>query len=157
MPLTPTQLQALKAELNTDPRSYGYAADIASGYIGGLVSRLNLARDGTNGGPLIKLAVPTADTGVIRANISKAAYDGLTTGDRTWLNWFTSAGSVTVTADTIQMLAGVPTASGSVWSAATRTAMNAAMDAVLRYTGSRSQELFVVQVTNDDVANALRS
>lgn len=35
MPLTPTQLQALKTELNTDPRSYGYAADIASGYIGG--------------------------------------------------------------------------------------------------------------------------
>lgn len=157
MPLTSVQLQALKTELNTDPRSYGYAADIASGYIGGLVARLTLARDGTNGGPLIKLAVPTADTGVIRANISKAAYDGLTTGDRAWLNWLTSAGFVAVTADTVQTLAGVPTASGSVWSAGTRTAMNAAMDAVLRYTGSRSQELFGVQVTGDDVTNALRS
>lgn len=154
MPLNPTQLQALRDEMVNDPRGYGYAADLSSGNDAGLVTRLNTRRDGTNVPPAIQLSNATADTEAIRAAVTKAAYDGLTTGDRSWLNWLTGAGSIVVNADNLQTLAGIPTSTGSVWSTGTRTAMNAAMDALLRYFGSRSQELFVVSVTDVDVANA---
>lgn len=108
MSLNPTQLQALKTELTTDPRSYGYAADLASGNDAGLVNKLNLARTGSNGGPLIRLNNAAVDTGAIRAAITKAAYDGLTTGDRTWMNWLTGAGTIVVNIDNLQTLAGIP-------------------------------------------------
>lgn len=154
MPLTPTQLSQLKVELQTDPRSYGYAADLASGNDAGLVAKLTLARDGTNGGPAVRLNNTVVDTGAIRTSTTKAVYDGLSATERTWFNWLTGAGSLVVTADLLQTLAGIPTAGGSVWSAATRTAMNAAMERLFRYTGSRAQELFGVQVTDTDVAKA---
>lgn len=154
MSLNPTQLQNLKTELTTDPRGYGYAADLAAGNDSGLVAKLNLARDGSNGGPQIRVNNATVDTGAIRAAITKAAYDGLVTGDRAWLNWLTGAGTITVGADTLQTLAGVPTSTGSVWAVANRTAMNAAMEALLRFNGSRAQELFGIAVTEADVIAA---
>jgi hypothetical protein len=154
MPLSPTQLISLKAELTNDPRGYGYAADLATGNDSGLVAKLNLPRDGTNGGQAIRTNNATADTGAIRAAITKAAYDGLAAGDRTWINWLTGAGSITVGPDSLQTLAGVPTANGSVWSTTTRAAMNPAMEAILRRTGSRAEELFGVTVTESDVIAA---
>lgn len=154
MGLSTTQLQTLKTELTNDPRGYGYAADLAVGNDSGLVAKLDLARDGTNGGPAIRMNNLTADTGAIRAAITKAAYDGLVTADRTWINWLTSAGLITVGPDNLQTLAGIPIATGSIWSTGTRVAMNAAMETILRRTGCRAEELFGVIVTETDVIAA---
>ncbi len=49
MALSAAQIAALKTELNTDPRGYGFAADLASGNDSGLVAKLNLKRDGAPG------------------------------------------------------------------------------------------------------------
>lgn len=166
--MTPAQIATLKTELQNDPRGYGYNA--AARNDSAMAATINTARDGTNppsnptaaGGAAngqIKVNNQTADTGSVRAAITKAAYDGLTTGDRSWLNWFTGAGTFAVSADNLQTLAGVPTAAGSVWSTGTRTAMNAAMDALLRKNGSRAEELFGVgvAVTIADIGLALNS
>jgi hypothetical protein len=59
MSLSQTQLQSLKNELNTDPNGYGYATDLASGNDASLVEKINLKRDGTNGGPLISVRRPS--------------------------------------------------------------------------------------------------
>lgn len=154
MPLTPTQLTALKAELTNDPRGYGYAADLASGNDAGLVAKLNLPRDGTNGGPLIKVKNASVETGLIRAAVTFAGYDGLVTASQAWFNWLTGGGSITVNDHLLQQLAGIPTATGSIWASADRTAMNAAMESLMRRIGSRSEELFGVLVTDTDVAKA---
>ena len=43
------QVAALKTELTTDPRAYGYAALLAAGNQTGLMNELNQIRDGTDG------------------------------------------------------------------------------------------------------------
>lgn len=154
MPLAATQLAALKTELNTDPRTYGYAADLASGNDSALVAKLNLPRDGTNGGPVIKVNNPSVDTGRIRAAVTFAAFDGLVTASRQWFDWLTANGFISVNAHLLQSLAGIPTATGSIWAAGDRTAMNAAMEGLMRRNGSRAEELFGVAVTDVDVAKA---
>jgi hypothetical protein len=163
MPLT---LVALKSELQNDPRGYEYNAVARND--SDMLTKINAKRDGTNapsnptagGGSAdgsIKINNVSVDTGTIRAAITKAAYDGLTTGDRSWLNWLSGSGSITVTTDLLQTLAGIPTSTGSVWAVSSRTAMNAAMDTLLRKFASRSEELFGQQVTLTDIGNALNS
>lgn len=166
MPLSAAQIAILRTELQTDPRGYGYNFTVRND--SDMAARINAKRDGTNpptaptadggvAGGAIKFDNATVDTGAIRAAITKAAYDGLTTGDRAFLNWLTSAGNLTVGADLLQSLAGIPTTNGSIWSTGTRTAMNAAMESLLRRFGSRAEEKFGrgVSVTIDDVAMAL--
>jgi hypothetical protein len=55
MALTTAQLQTLKTELTTDPRTYGYAAPVAAPNWNAVAALLNLVRDGTNGGPAISI------------------------------------------------------------------------------------------------------
>ena len=55
MALTTAQYQALKAEITTDPRAYGWAALYNAGNNTGLAAALNLPRTGANGGPAISL------------------------------------------------------------------------------------------------------
>lgn len=43
-----TDRAKLRNEINTDPRGYGYATDLESGYIGGVTNRLSALRDGSN-------------------------------------------------------------------------------------------------------------
>lgn len=152
--LSSAQLQTLKTEFTNDPNGYGYAADIAVGNDSGLVAKLNLARTGSNGGPQIRVNNVTVDTGAVRAATTKAAYDGLAATERTFINWLTGAGTIAVTADNLQTLAGIPTATSAVWSAGTRDAMNAAMELILRRNGSRAEQLIGVQVVEADVIAA---
>lgn len=162
------QKQALKAEFTTDPRGYGYAQYwTTTPFDGGLPPIINLKRDGTPGtvpanptgaggaaSGIIRLNNATVDTGAIRAAVTFAAYDGLVTASQSWFNWLTANGFITVNAHLLQSLAGMPTATGSIWAAADRTAMNAAMEALMRKNASRAEELFGLGyiVTVDDVS-----
>ena len=86
-------------------------------------------------------------------------YDGLVVAEQSWFGWLTQNGVIPVNAETLQQLAGIPTANGSIWAAADRVAMNAAMTALMQEpNGSRAQELKstlgVSSVTPSDVAQA---
>lgn len=168
MPLTTAQLAILKTELQTDPRGYGYNA--AGRNDTAMAAIINTARDGTNapttptadGGAAdgsIRLILNTVDTSKVRAVVTQSAFDGLVTATRNYFTWLTGSNTITGNASLLQSLAGVPTANGSIWATGDRTAMNAAMDAVLRKFGSRAEEKFGqgVSVTIDDVGNALNS
>lgn len=168
MALTPAQLATLKTELQTDPRGYGYNASARND--SDMAARINVPRDGTNvpsnptgdGGAangVIKLNNRTVDTGLIRAAVTFDGYDGLVVASQSWFNWLTSGGNITVNAHLLQQLAGIPTATSSIWAAADRTAMNAAMEALMRKFGSRAEEKFGigVVVTVTEVGNALNS
>lgn len=171
MPFDPNNaahLTALRNEITNDPRGYGLAAPYAAGNDTEVRRLMSLVRDGTAGtvptnptaaggvaSGIIKLNQLTIDTGSIRAAITKSAYDGLTSGNRTWLNWLTGAGFITISIDTLQQLAGLPTTNGSIWLTADRTAMNAAMEALLRRNGSRAEELFGLNTVIDESSVAL--
>lgn len=176
MPLTPAQLSALKTEFTNDPRGYGYAQYWTTGYDGALNFLINAARDGVvrvitdvtislpttptgAGGSadgIIKINNASVDTGQIRAAVTFAAFDGLVTASRQWFDWLTANGFISVNAHLLQSLAGIPTATGSIWALADRTAMNAAMESLMRKFGSRAEELFGVGVvvSTDDVSRS---
>lgn len=168
MPLTTAQIAQLKTELQTDPRGYGYNAAVRNDT--DMAEKINRVRDGAAGNVpsnptaaggstdgKIKIQAAAVDTGAMRAATTYAAYNGLTAGDRAFFNWLTGAGAISVNADNLQSLAGVPTATGSIWATADRAVMNAAMDLLLRPYGSRGAELFGrgVTVSIDDVGKAL--
>jgi len=164
MPLSSTQLAALKTELLTDPKNYGYAGQLSPIRNDDKLTQIvNFVRNGVatppagNVGPSIKINNATVDTGVLRAATTYAAYNGLTTGDRAFFNWLTGAGSITVNDDNLQTLAGIPITSGSIWATGQRDAMNLAMEAILRRFASRAEELFGrgVVVTTSEVGTAL--
>ncbi len=164
--MTPAQLATLKSELQNDPRGYGYNAAVRNDT--DIANRINARRDGTNppsnptagGGNAdgtIKLNLLSVDTGVIRATVSFAAFVGLVTSSQAWFQWLTSSGSITVNAALLQNLAGIPTAANSIWAAGDRTAMNAAMEGLMRRFASRAEELFGFgfSVSVNDVGAAL--
>jgi len=164
MALTDVQIVALKAELQNDPRGYGYNAAGRNDTL--MQIAINTARDGTNppsnptadGGAAsgaIKKDNKTVDTGAIRAAVTFAGFDGLVTASQAWFQWLTANGFITVNAHLLQQLAGIPTATNSIWAAADRTAMNAAMEAIMRRFTSRADELFNANVTVEEVGRAL--
>lgn len=157
-------LALLKTELTTDPRGYAYNA--AGRNDSDILARVNAVRDGTNPGTtptagggaangIIQVNNATVDTAMIRAVVTQAAYDGLVTATRTWFNWLTGAGFITVNAGTLQSLAGIPTDTASIWATGQRTAMNAAMNGLMRKVTSRAVELWGRDVTLDEVGIAL--
>lgn len=155
MPLNATQLQALKVELNSDPRSYGYAADIASGYVGGLRDRLNLARAG------ITIRRPDCDPAEILEAIDIrdfATSPAGVTNNTFAASWFESITQFQrvrlATADgaKTQVRKNIDRMVNDTKGSQTR------LDAVAVRTGSRAEELFGAgtAVTTDDVTEALR-
>lgn len=157
MGLSAAQLTALKAELVNDPRGYGYAPKIASGDIEGVRTILHAVRDGTNTPPAIKVNNTSVDTGKIRAAITFEAFDGLVTASQAWFNWLTANGTISVNDHLLQKLAGIPTATGAIWAVGDRTAMNAAMELLMRRFGHRAEELFGagVTVTEGEIITAI--
>lgn len=149
------QLLILKNEFTNDPRGYGYAQFWSvTPFDGGLPPIINAARTGADIGPAIKLNNPSVDTGKIRASVTFAGFDGLVVAAQAWFEWLTANGFITVNDHLLQQLAGIPTASGSIWASADRVAMNAAMEALMRKFGSRAEELlgYGVVVTANDVS-----
>lgn len=65
-------LAALKTELITDPRTYGYAPLVAIEDGNGLADMLNLVRTGANGGPVITIRLGSIPNKLIREAIVMA-------------------------------------------------------------------------------------
>lgn len=169
MPLSPAQLSILKNEFTVNPRGYPYEPWWSqTPWDGGLPQFINAVRDGTNpptnptaaGGNAdghIKLNQKIVDTGAVRAAVTFEGYDGLVTAEKSWFNWLTINGIITVNPHLLQKLAGIgaegPT--GAIWAAADRVAMNTALELLMRRFGSRSEELFGlgVAVSVNDVSN----
>ena len=146
------QRALLTAEIQNDPRGYGYAADIAGGNDVQLTEKLNLVRVvGTVGHPVTPITVRRGiRTGIEVMNcITLAAWEALTVERRQYLwSLVTPVEGVDLSHDTIRanLLACFP-------AGATRTALIAAADR----TGSRAEELFGVEtrLTTNDIAQAL--
>ena len=156
MPLTPTQLSQLKVELQTDPRSYGYAADLASGNDAGLVAKLNLARAG------ISIRRPDCDPAEILEAIDIrdfAASPAGVTNNTFAASWFESITQfqrvrlANANGTKTQVRKNIDRMVADTQGSQTR------LDAVAVRPGSRSEELFGVgvQVTDDDVSKAKRA
>lgn len=147
MPLTTA---ALKAELTgADPRGYGYAALIAAGVYQTVADRLNLSRDGTNGGPAISInrgTIPTQELveAVVQSEMPSNA------SQRDWLIMVASGVQVRVDAGSTAR-AGLL----AIFGAATTTRAN--LTAASSRPGSRAEELFgaAVHITASDVDQAL--
>lgn len=146
-------LQALKDEITINPASMPYPAFTPENDVA--IANIGNNADGTNPRTVNNDSV---DTGDIRGNTSFSAFDGLVAAEQAWFEWLTANGLIPVNSETLQQLAGIPTATGSIWAVADRDAMNAAMTALMQRVGSRAEELKAtigVSVwTPSDVANA---
>lgn len=156
MPLSPSQIAALKTELNTDPRAYGYAADIAAGNQTAVAAKLNLKRTGTNGGPAINVRRPTitrqelmdaVDTRDLKANptvLEGSILESILQADTITLT--NPDGTVNRTRQNLNRLLGDTNGSQT------------RLGAIATEQGSRGQELFGYNTLIDDidVANALK-
>lgn len=154
MALTTAQLQTLATELQSDPNGYGYAADLASGNDAGLRDKLNLKRDGSNGGPAISVRRPSIprqelldaiDTRDLKANpsiLEGSILESILQADTIALA--NPDGTVARTRQNLNRLLGDTQGSQS------------RLAALAIETGSRAQQLFgySVAVTDTDVAAA---
>ena len=161
MALTSAQLATLKTELNADPNAYGYAADLAVGNQEGVANKLNLRRDGTNGGPAITVRETAISTfALLEAIDNRDFITGTITQESQLLSgWFESI----TQGQSIALLdaAGQP---NRVLGNLRRMLQNpgpqlsrSRVDALANRNGSRAEQLFGsgVRVTDADVANAL--
>ena len=128
---------ALKDEIENDPETLAYKNSAASGdwkddqVIADIINTQDRSVNNQD-----------VDTGDIRGSVTFDAFDGLSPAEQAWFQWLTQNGVIPVNDETLQQLAGIPTATGSIWQAADRTAANAAMTAIMQFTGSRAEELW---------------
>jgi len=131
-----SNIQAIKDEVDTNPAGLPYLALTERNS----VANANVINNARNLNPRT-VNNDTVDTSDIRGNVTFDAFDGLVATEQSWLEWLTANGIIPVTDDTLQQLAGIPTANGSIWAASDRVAMNAAMTSLMQFTGSRAQEI----------------
>jgi hypothetical protein len=129
-------LQALKNEITDNPVSISYVPFIE----GNDVANAEVINNANGNNPRT-VNKETVDTGDIRGNTSFDGFDGLVAAEQDWVAWLTQNGTIPVNTDTLQQLAGIPTANSSIWAVAERAEMNAAMAALMQFQGSRAQEL----------------
>ncbi len=132
---------ALKTEIDTDPLGLGYKNSPTPGDWKGDQVIADLINN-ANGTTPRTVNHANVDTGDIRSDVEFAWFDGLVIAEQSWLEWLTANGSIKVNAHMLQQLAGIPTATDSIWAAADRDAANAAMTSLMQFTGSRAQELW---------------
>lgn len=165
MTLTPAQYQALKTELNADPRAYGYAPLRASGSDNALADLLNLVRDGTNIGPAIPIR---------RADISsKELWEAIDVADMTALPGSPSVAQLSAERRNLAWLSGLPAiprlrllnddgsntpAVANLLAIFPASPTRTRITALASRNGSRAEELFGrdTRLTDADVAVALR-
>lgn len=163
MSLTQAQLAALKTELQTDPRGYGYSA--ASRNDGAMSDKLKLVRDGTNIGPAITIreesvfakslveAIDVVDYTALPASPSNAQLSN----ERRFLSWL----ACVTTRDNIRLLNDdgsdntVIKNFKAMFAAGTGTMTR--LTALASRNGNRAEELFGrgVVVTIEEVGKAL--
>ncbi len=144
----PTDLLALKTEVNDDPAGLGYAAVVAS--TGELLALLN-AKTATT------VQKPKISSALIRSEITFDAYDTLSIDEQEWIRWVTGSNgfeeeNLTVSVDLRLQLTGNGDPTDSFWATAHRSAMVAAMTAILDVPGSRAELLFGfgTRISRDD-------
>jgi hypothetical protein len=130
----PVDLLALKNEVNNDPLALGYAPE--SGNVTNIINILN-----TKNYTVSKPKISAAD---IRSATTYDAYNNLSIDEQEWIRWMTGSNgfdqeNVTVTQDLRDRLTD---GTNSIWAAGDRTAMNAAMLALIEVPGSRAEVLF---------------
>lgn len=132
---------ALKDEIENDPLGIGYKNSPSSGDWKGdqVIADLINNADGANPRTVNYEHV---DTGDIRSDVTFEGFDGLVAAEQAWLEWLTVNGVLKVNDHMLQKLAGIPIDNQSIWAAADRTPMNAAMTALMQFTGSRAEELW---------------
>lgn len=130
----PADLLALKNEVNNDPLSLGY--NPVSGDVTNIINIIN-----TKSYTVAKPKISAAD---IRSSTTYDAYNNLSIDEQEWIRWMTGSNgfdqeNVTVTQDLRDRLTD---GTNSIWAAGDRTAMNAAMIALMDVSGSRAEVLF---------------
>ncbi len=131
-------LAELKSEIEVDPTALGYAAVVAE--TDKLLALIN------DKNPATLVSKPKIDPALVRAGTTFEGYDGLTIDKQEWLRWMTGANgpnggeTLVVTADVRTQLTGP--GSASMWAAADRDDMNAAMLAIIDVPGSRAEILW---------------
>lgn len=128
--------QALKDEITTNTASMAYVALVDGNDVANAAVINN--SDGANPRTV---NFDNVETGDIRGSITFDAFDGLVTAEQAWFEWLTASGVIPVNAETLQQLAGIPTANDSIWATADRTEANATMAALMQFQGSRAQEI----------------
>ena len=131
----PNHLAALKAEVTNDPLLIGYSA--VGGSTQALLDLLN-AKNYT-------VAKPKISAASIRSETTYDAYNNLSIDEQEWLRWITGSGGfetedILVTDDVRERLAGE--GGQSIWATSNRSAMEAAMLALMDVPGSRAEVLF---------------
>lgn len=131
----PADLLALKTEINTDPDGLGYAAVIEN-----IVPLLALINAKSASYTVRKPYISSAE---VKSVCTYSAYNTLVIDEQEWLQWMTSNSSVTPDIKTTtDLVARLTDGNNSIWSAAERDAMNAAMLALIDVDGSRAEFLF---------------
>lgn len=158
---------ALKAELQTDPIGYGYAAMITAGNHTGLADLLKLVRDGTNGGPAIVIKRSDVSSKDIWESIDVSemqALPGTPTAAQlsterrnlAWLSGLPAIPSIRLQKDDGTNTAVIENLS-AIFPAGTAT--RARLVALAARNGSRAEQLFGVntRIDHQDIARALAS
>lgn len=135
-----TDLAALITEITTDPDGLGYAT-APTWDIGEIADALNLKRT------QYQVDKPYISSADVRASCTYDAYNNLSIDEQEWLRWITGSNGLNeenlkVTDDLKQQLAGVPTANSAIWAAGNRNEMNPVMLSLIRFDGSRAEDLF---------------
>jgi hypothetical protein len=153
----PINYAQLTTELQTDPRSYGYAPFIASGSDQTLADMLNLVRTGSNGGPAISIKRDDVQSSEVYHALELS--DLVTNPGASQLQWFSAT---LLAAYPIQLL----NADGSSTPVRTNilallksgaSASKTRLGALETRLGSRAEELFGgrTYINSADVARAL--
>jgi hypothetical protein len=133
-----TDLAELKSEVAVDPTALGYAAVIAE--TDALLALIN------DPNPATLVSKPGINPASVRSQTTFDAYNNLSIDEQEWIRWMTGANaasngsSLAVTVDLKARLTGPGNA--SIWAAADRDAMNAAMLALIDVPGSRAEILW---------------
>lgn len=128
----PADLAALKAEATNDPQAIGYTV-IQDGNTNKFIEEIN-AKNYT-------VQKPRISSSDVRAAVTYAAYNNLAIDEQEWIRWIAPGSTdedILVTDDIIEQL----TNSSTFWAAGDRTAMQAAMSALINVPGSRAEVLW---------------
>jgi hypothetical protein len=130
----PAHLAALKAEATNDPLAIGYTV-IQDGNTNNFISQIN-AKNYT-------VAKPKISSADVRAATTYDAYNNLSIDEQEWLVWMTGSNganeeNMAVTEDLRAQL----TTSSTFWAVGDRSAMQAAMLALIDVSGSRAEVLW---------------
>ena len=144
-------IAALKSEFQINPVAMAYLSFVAANDVANADIINNVS--GTNSRTVNRDRISTTD---FLAQTTFAAFDGLTAAEEAWYRTLSAAEQIAVTPDTLVTWAAI--GGTSIWAAADKATMEPRIQALMRYQGSRAEEIRTTLgasfVTPSDVANA---